>query len=122
MWEAPIPSHGGFNKFSTRNWSPKAITYIEVNFNYGQGVGNINYNYFLVDGIRNQPHLLITYNGINFRRTLADLNNDKFPDYYEHIFYSLPDRIIHQDSVAFVYNQKDSFYYSTEGKKITRRY
>lgn len=122
VWEAPIPSHGGFNKFSIRNWSPKAITYIEVNFHYGQGVGNINYNYFLVDGIRNQPHLLITYNGIDFRRTLADVNNDKFPDYYEHIFYSLPDRIIHQDSVAFVYNQKDSLYYSTEGKKITRRY
>lgn len=122
VWEAPIPSHGGFNKFSIRNWSPKAITYIEINFHYGQGVGNINYNYFLVDGIRNQPHLLMTYNGIDFRRTLANVNNDKFPDYYEHIFYSLPDRIIHKDSVAFVYNQKDSLYYSTEGKKITRRY
>lgn len=122
VWEAPIPSHGGFNKFAVKNWSPKAITYIEVNFHYGQGVGNINYNYFLVDGIRNQPHLLMTYDGIDFRRTLANINDDKFPDYYEHIFYSLPDRVIHKDSVAFIFNQKDSLYHSTEGRKITRRY
>ncbi|MGQ9797987.1 MAG: hypothetical protein ACUVRG_01650 [Ignavibacterium sp.] len=64
----------------------------------------------------------MTYNGIDFRRTLADMNNDKFLDYYEHIFYSLADRIIHKDSAAFVYNQKDSLHYSTEGKKNTRRY
>lgn len=122
IWEAPIPSHGGFNKFTVKNWSQKAITYVEVNFHYGQGVGNINYNYFLVDGIRNQPHLLMIYDGIDFRRTLANINDDKFPDYYEHIFYSLPDRVIHKDSVAFIFNQKDSLYYSTEGRKITRRY
>lgn len=122
VWEAPVPSHGGFNKFSLRNWSPKGLTYVEINFHYGQGVGNINYNYFLIDGIRNQPHLLMTYNGIDFRRTLADINDDKFPDYYEHIFYSFPDRVIHKDSVAFIYNPKDSLYHSTSGKKITRRY
>lgn len=122
LWEAPVPSHGGFNKFSLRNWSPKGLTYVEVNFHYGQGVGNINYNYFLIDGIRNQPHLVMTYNGIDFRRTLANINNDKFPDYYEHIFYSFPDRLIHKDSVGFVYNPKDSLYYSIEGKKNTRRY
>ncbi|WP_337865181.1 hypothetical protein [Ignavibacterium sp.] len=122
VWEAPIPSHGGFNNFAVKNWSPKAVTYVEVNFHYGQGAGNINYNYFLVDGIRNQPHLLMTYDGIDFRRTLANINDDKFPDYYEHIFYSLPDRVIHKDSVAFIFNQKDSLYYSTEGRKITRRY
>lgn len=122
LWEASVPSHGGFNKFSLRNWLPKGLTYIEVNFYYGQGIGNISYNYFLVDGIRNQPQLLMTYNGIDFRRTLANVNDDKFPDFYEHIFYSLPERVIHKDSVAFVYNPKDSLYYSTKGKKITRRY
>lgn len=122
IWEAPVPSHGGFNKFSLRNWPPKGLTYIEINFHYGQGVGNISYNYFLIDGIRNQPHLLMTYNGIDFKRTLANINDDKFPDFYEHIFYSFPDRVIHKDSVAFVYNPKDSLYYSKEGKKITRRY
>lgn len=122
IWEAPVPSHGGFNKFSLRNWSPKGLTYVEVNFHYGQGVGNISYNYFLIDGIRNQPHLVMTYNGIDFRRTLANINNDKYPDYYEHIFYSFPDRVIHKDSVGFVYNLKDSLYYSIEGKKNTRRY
>lgn len=122
LWEAPIPSHGGFNKISLKNWSPKGINFVEINFHYGQGVGNINYNYFLIDGIRTQPHLLMTYNGIDFRRTLADINGDKFPDFYEHIFYSNSKQIVHKDSVAFVYNPDDSLYYSKSGKKITRRY
>jgi len=122
VWEAPVPSHGGFNLFTLRNWEQKGIKYIDVNFHYGQGIGNISYNYFLVDGIRNQPHLLMTYNGIDFRRTLANINDDKYPDYFEHIFYSLPDRVIHKDSVAFVFSLKDSLYHSTSGKKITRRY
>lgn len=122
LWEAPIPSHGGFNEFYLRNWAPKGLSYVEVNFYYGQGIGNISYNYFMIDGIRNQPHLLMTYNGIDFRRTMANVNDDKFPDFYEHIFYSLPDRVIHKDSVAFVFNPKDSLYFSAEGKKITRRY
>lgn len=122
IWEAPVPSHGGFNKFHLRNWAPKGLSYIEVNFYYGQGIGNISYNYFMIDGIRNQPHLLMTYDGIDFRRTLANINDDKFPDFYEHIFYNMPDRVIHKDSVAFVYNPKDSLYYSKEGKNISRRY
>lgn len=122
VWEAPVPSHGGFNTFKMKNWSEKGIRYIDVNFHYGQGIGNISYNYFLVDGIRNQPHLLMTYNGIDFRRSLANINNDKFPDFYEHIFYNFSNRIIHKDSVAFIFNPKDSLYYSSEGKKFTRRY
>ncbi len=122
VWETPVPSHGGFNKFNLRNWSPKGLTYVEVNFHYGQGVGNINYNYFLIDGIRNHPHLVMTYNGIDFRRTLANINDDEFPDFYEHIFYSLPNRIIHKDSVAFVYNPNDNLYHSAADKKNTRPY
>lgn len=122
VWESSVPSHGGYNRFSVKQWNYGNTTYIDVNFHYGQGIGNISYNYFLVDGIRNQPHLLMTYDGIDFRRTLANINNDKYPDFYEHIFYNLSERVIHKDSIAFIFNPKDSLYHSADGKNFTRRY
>ena len=122
VWEAPIPSHGGFNKFSLKRWNYKNIPYLEINFHYAQGVGHINYNYFLVDGIKNYPHLLMTYEGTHFKRTIANVNNDKFPDYYEHIFYNLSDKVYSKDSVAFIWNQKDSVYINTKNSRQTRRY
>jgi hypothetical protein len=122
IWEAPIPSHGGFNNFSFNKWNYKGTSYVQINFHYAQGVGHINYNYFLVDGIRNYPHLLMTYEGTNFKRTLANINNDKFPDYYEHIFYNLADKIYSKDSVAFLWSPKDSLYINTRNSKQTRPY
>jgi hypothetical protein len=122
IWEAPIPSHGGFNNFSLNKWNYNDTPYVQINFHYAQGVGHINYNYFLVDGIRNSPHLLMTYEGTNFKRTLANVNNDKFPDYYEHIFYNLADKIYSKDSVAFIWNTKDSLYINTRNSKQTRPY
>lgn len=122
IWEEPIPSHGGFNSFSLKKWNYNGTIYLENNFYYAQGVGHINYNYFLVDGIRKNPHLLMTYKGIDFKRTIANVNNDKYPDYYEHIFYNLPDRIYSKDSVAFVWREKDSVYVNTRNMKQTRPY
>ena len=122
QWEAPIPSHGGFNSINLRKWNYNGTYYLENNFHYAQGVGNINYNYFLIDNIRNYPHLLMTYTGTNFKRTLANVNSDKFPDYYEHIFYNLNDKVYSKDSVAFRWSEKDTLYINTKNQKQTRRY
>lgn len=122
IWEAPIPSHGGFNRFTLKRWMYNQTLFAENKFYYGQGIGHINYNYFFVDGIRTYPHLLMTYNGTHFKRTLANVNNDKFPDYYEHIFYNLSDKIYSKDSVAFIWSEKDSLYINTRNSKQSRRY
>ena len=64
----------------------------------------------------------MTYSGTSFKRTLANINNDKYPDYYEHIFYNLADKVYSKDSVGFVWSVKDTVYINTRNKKQTRRY
>jgi hypothetical protein len=64
----------------------------------------------------------MTYTGINFKRSEADVDRDNFPDYYEHVYYDLEDRIIHKDSVPFVWRQNDSLYVNTVNRKQTRPY
>jgi hypothetical protein len=122
VWESLIPSHGGFNRIILRKWNYTGTPFIEANFHYGEGTGHINYNYFLIESINNKPHLLMTYEGINFKRTITNYNNDQFPDYYEHIYYDLGDKIFSKDSVAFVWNEKDSVYVNTKNNRQTRRY
>lgn len=122
IWETPIPSHGGFNNVSLHKWNFKNTPFIKVNFHYGRGIGHIDYNYFLIDGLRTEPHLLMTYEGINFKRTIANVNNDKYPDYYEFIYYDLKDRIYSRDSVAFIWQAEDSIYVNTRNRKQTRPY
>ncbi len=122
VWEAPIPSHGGFNYLSLEKWSYNSTQFIKTNFYYARGIGNISYNYFLIDGLEKQPHLLMTYEGINFKRTVANINDDRFPDYYEHIYYDNGTQIIPSDSIPFVWNLKDSVYQNLINKKHTRPY
>ncbi|MEO8399923.1 MAG: hypothetical protein ABI550_08945 [Ignavibacteriaceae bacterium] len=122
IWEAPIPSHGGFNSLSFQMWNYKNTPFLKVDFHYAQGVGHIDYNYFLVDGLTSQPHLLMTYEGINFKRTIANINNDKYPDYYEYVYYDSADKIKEVDSVAFTWNAKDSVYVNSRNKRQTRPY
>lgn len=122
IWEKIIPSHGGFNNFSLQTWKHRNIPYIRVNFHYGRGTGHIDYNYFLINGIRNLPHLMMTYEGINFKRTIANRNNDEYPDFYEHIYYDPGDKVFEKDSVAFVWNLKDSLYVNTRNHNQTRLY
>ena len=122
VWKALIPSHGGFNNFSLHHWKFNGTPYVKVNFHYAQGVGHIDYNYFLVDGLTSSPQLLMTYKGINFQRTITNINNDKFPDYYEYIYYDSGNAIKAVDSVAFIWKQKDSLYVSSRNRKQTRRY
>ena len=122
VWEAPIPSHGGFNKISMQKWDYNGTPYIDINFHYAQGVGNIDYNYFLVDGLTSPPHLMMTYKGINFKRTIANVNNDKYPDYMEYLYIDTGEKIIARDSIPFVWSIKDSLYVNTRNKKQTRPY
>lgn len=122
LWEAPIPSHGGFNYLSLEMWQYNSTQFIKTNFYYARGIGNISYNYFLIDGLEKQPHLLMTYEGINFKRTIANLNNDKFPDYFEHVFYDDGAKVVQRDSIPFVWNQKDSIYQNLLNRKHTRPY
>ncbi len=61
QWDAPIPSHGGFNMMHYKKWDKFNIPFIQVNFHCGRGTGHINYYYFFADGINNKPHLLMMY-------------------------------------------------------------
>jgi hypothetical protein len=122
VWETPIPSHGGFNNFSLENWRYNNTQYVKVNFHYAQGVGHINYNYFLIDGLTQIPHLLMTYEGINFKRTITNYNDDEFPDYYEFVYYDTGDRVYVKDSVAFIWNVKEKVYINRRNSKQTRQY
>ncbi len=122
IWETPIPSHGGFNNFSLENWKYKNTQYVKVNFHYAQGIGHIDYNYFIIDGLAKTPHLLMTYEGINFKRKITNYNNDEFPDYYEYVYYDTGDRVYIKDSVAFVWNVEEKVYTNTRNSKQTRQY
>ncbi len=122
VWETPIPSHGGFNTFSAEHWNYNGTPYIKVDFHYARGIGHIDYNYFLIDGIREKPHLLMTYKGIDFQRTIANVNNDKFPDYYEYLYYDNGNRVALRDSIAFVWNTKKNVYVNTRNFRQTRPY
>ncbi len=122
VWEAPIPSHGGFNRISLNKWNYKGTEFIQSYFHYARGSGHIDYNYFFVDGLTSFPHLLMTYEGITFKRTIANVNNDKFPDYFEYVYVDYGDSIRAVDSIAFIWSEKDSFYVNTRNKKITRPY
>jgi len=122
IWEVPVPNHGGFNNFSLSRWSYKRTPYVSINFHYARGIGHINYNYFMVNGWDNPPHLMMTYFGISFKRTITNYNNDEFPDYYEYAFFDLPDRIAVVDSVPFIWDIKNNVYVNTRNKKQTRLY
>jgi len=122
IWESPVPSHGGFNNMKLEKWENKNIEYVKINFHYAQGSGHIDYNYFLVDGITNPPHLMMTYEGINFKRSIANLNDDLYPDYYEYLYYDLGNKVYPKDSIAFVWNSVNNVYVNTRNNKQTRLY
>jgi hypothetical protein len=122
VWEAPIPNHGGFNQFYMEQWNFNGTTYIRCNFHDARGIGHIDYNYFFINGIEEQPHFLMTYEGINYKRVMGNVNKDKYPDYYEYLYYDLGDRVYVKDSIAFVWDTKDSVYVNTRNRRQTRPY
>lgn len=122
IWETPIPSHGGLKELSLGRWRYKGTQYMRVNFYYARGSGHIDYNYFFIEGIRSKPHLLMTYRGIDFRRTMANVNNDKYPDYYEYLYYNTGGRIAVLDSIPFYWSEKDTSYISVRDRSLRRPY
>ncbi|MFA3782967.1 hypothetical protein ABRY23_07890 [Melioribacteraceae bacterium 4301-Me] len=128
IWESEVPIHGGFNSMSIKTWTPQNIKYVQLNYEDGIISGHRNYNFFLVDGIRKPPHLLETYVGIVHKRTMADINHDKYPDYYEYIFSSkgyLPDsltaiRVV--DSIPFYWSTKRQLYITNRNPRWFRKY
>ena len=122
VWEVPIPDHGGFNNIVMDRWAYNGTPFVKIDFHYARGIGHIDYNYFLINGLTQLPHLLMTYKGIDFLRTIANVNSDKYPDYYEYLYYDLPDRIYAKDSIAFVWDTKDSLYVNTRNHRQTRPY
>ncbi|MBI2419537.1 MAG: hypothetical protein HYV28_16875 [Ignavibacteriales bacterium] len=120
IWETPVPTHGGFNRITYETWQAKKVPYIRINFHYAQGSGHIDYNYFLVGGMLKEPHLLMTYEGINMKRTMVAVNNDSIPDYREYVYIDTGDRVLNPDSVNFVW--KDTAYFNERNKKQWRKY
>lgn len=123
LWEAEVPIHGGFNRMRVKHWKPQNIRYIELNFEAGIISGHRSYNYFFVDGIENPPHLMETYLGIVHKRTMANVNNDKFPDYYEYRFSedSLGGLSI-RDSIPFYWSEQRELYITDVNRRWYRKY
>ncbi len=120
LWEAEIPMHGGFNYLKMNLWQEKNIPYITINFEDGIISGHRDYNYFFVDGFYEKPHLLETYEGLVHKRSMVNLNDDKYPDYYEYRFIDSLLMIV--DSVPFKWDPKKEIYISPVNKRWTRKY
>jgi len=122
IWESEIPIHGGFNRMTLKTWKPKNIMYVELNYEAGIISGHRNYNLFLVDGIEKKPHLMETYEGLVHKRTLAKINDDRFPDYYEFRFYEDSASIRIRDSIPFYWDTTKSLYVTKMNRRWFRKY
>lgn len=122
IWESEVPIHGGFNRMTLKNWKPKNIMYVELNYEDGIISGHRNYNFFLVNGIEKNPHLMETYVGLVHKRTLSKVNNDRFPDYLEYRFWedSLSIRI--RDSIPFYWDTTRNLYVTKVNNRWYRQY
>lgn len=122
VWEKYIPSEGGFNSIKLKRWKQKNMLYVQINFLDGVISGNRNYNYFFIDNIQNEPHLLETYEGIEHRRTLAYINDDIFPDYFEYRFQHSNNSSQVRDSIPFYWNNNKQLYVTNINKNWFRKY
>ena len=122
LWESEVPIHGGFNRMTLKKWKAKNMQYMELNFEDGIISGHRSYNYFFVDGIEKPPHLMETYLGIVHKRTLTNVNNDKFPDYYEYRFQEDSTGIAIRDSIPFYWSEKKQLYVTDVSSRWWRKY
>ncbi|MCX7875982.1 MAG: hypothetical protein N2321_07440 [Melioribacteraceae bacterium] len=127
IWESEVPIHGGFNKMSIKTWKPKNIKYVELNYEDGIISGHRNYNFYLIDGWKNPPHLMETYVGLTHKRTMTNINNDKFPDYWEYRFTShFWEDSLHTikliDSIPFYWSTKRKLYITDKNPRWFRKY
>jgi hypothetical protein len=127
VWESEVPIHGGFNRMNIKLWKEKNMKYVQLNYEDGIISGHRNYNFFLVNGWQKPPHLLETYEGIAHKRTLSNVNNDKYPDYYEYRFTSgqwvdslAQIRIL--DSIPFYWSTRRQLYITDKNPRWFRKY
>ncbi len=122
LWESEVPIHGGFNSMIIKRWGKKNTMYIELNFEAGIISGHRNYNFFLIDGIEKEPHLMETYEGIVHKRSMSNVNNDRFPDYFEYRFREDSLRITKLDSIPFYWDSTRQLYVTKVNRNWFRRY
>ena len=122
IWESEVPIHGGFNTMKLKRWKPKGIMYVELNFEAGIISGHRNYNFFLVDGIEEPPHLMETYVGLVHKRTLTKVNNDEYPDYWEFRFWDDSISIRVRDSIPFYWDTTKNLYITKYNRRWFRKY
>ena len=122
IWESEVPIHGGFNSMQMKIWKAKRIPYIQLNFEAGIISGHRNYNYFFVDSLTGKPHLMETYEGIVHKRTLADVNHDKYPDYFEYLYADSTNYIKQVDSIPFYWSTKRQLYITKKSRRWFRHY
>ena len=122
VWRSEVPIHGGFRKITLKTWKPKNIKYIELNYEDGIISGHRNYNFFMVDGLMKPPHLMETYIALVHKRTMADVNNDKYPDYYEYRFIDSTRYIRILDSIPFYWSQDRKLYITKANSRWFRKY
>jgi hypothetical protein len=122
LWEAEVPIHGGFNSMKLKKWKPKNLLYVELNFDAGIISGHRNYNFFFVDGILEEPHLMETYLGLVHKRTMANINDDEYPDYWEYRFWDDSISIRVRDSIPFYWSKKKDLYITKYNRRWYRKY
>jgi len=122
LWEAEVPIHGGFNRMAMKKWRAKNMPYIQLNFEDGIISGHRSFNFFFIDGIEKKPHLMETYLGIVHKRTLANVNDDKFPDYYEYRFKEDSTGIVIRDSIPFYWSTNRDLYITDVSRRWWRKY
>lgn len=115
-----VPIHNGFDIIYLDRWQEKNIDFITVQFVDALSQGTRRFNYFFINHFLQKPHLLETYSGIDNLRKLADINGDKYPDYYEYYFISSEQLIKKLDSAGFVWD--GNLYVNTRNPKQTRNY
>ncbi len=128
IWESEVPRHGGFNSMSLNRWGPNNTLYVDLNFEDGIISGHLDFNFFMVDGITQPPHLMETYVGIVSKRVIDDVNHDKYPDYKEYLFNTTKWKLdsLYQvriiDSIPFYWSVKKQLYINDRNKRWFRKY
>lgn len=124
VWEDEVPIHSGFSAMRMKRWGKLKIPFVELNFIDGVNSGYRNFNYFLVNGIKNKPHLMETYESISRRRTMADVNGDDYPDFWEHKFVEDDTALFvkEYDSIPFYWDTTKQLYLTKNTKRWFRKY
>ena len=122
LWEYEVPQHGGFNSMKLLKWKDKKIPYIQLNYVDAINSGFRDYNYFMVNGIRNRPHLLETYEAIARKRIMANINNDDYPDFWEFRYVDSVMYVRQIDSIPFYWDTTKTLYVTKRTSKWWRKY